>query len=138
MTKKLLWSTPTVTEVPHNSPEFWEILAALSPEDRAVVKSPEIGARLGGEGGMPEAPSKPVDQYRRPQINVGGRPQRDKEGDEALCTELVAALAATGRRDLRGRSRPLTRGESEYYLQTNFPEAPRRIIRADIKIKFSP
>jgi hypothetical protein len=60
-----VWTTPIIAEVPHDSPEFWEILASLSPEDRAVVKSPNIGAHLGGVGGMP-CSELHVDQHGRP------------------------------------------------------------------------
>jgi hypothetical protein len=126
------WSTPTLTEVPHNSAEFWGILAALSPEERALVKSPKISAGLSGGGGLGVDPHR----YRWLDIDAGGRPPRDRTNDENLCDELVAALVAAPSGDLRGEYERPSRKRCVHYLEERFSGAPRRVVRAAIKSYF--
>jgi hypothetical protein len=139
---KRKWSKPSLVEVPHDSPEFWEILGSLTVEERAIVKSPEIGATLrGGDrdedgrgGGGLEADAH---RYRWRDIDAGGRPPRDRAGDETLCN-LVDALTAAPSDDLCGKRGQRTRAECERYLKVKFPEAPRKIIRTVVKHYLSP
>jgi hypothetical protein len=126
------WSTPIVTEVPHNSAEFWEILATLSVEDRAVVKSPKISAGLSGGGGLGVNPHR----YRWLDIDAGGRPPRDRASDEALHNNLVAALIAAPSMDLCGEYEQPSRKRCVHYLEERFSGAPRRVVRAAIKSYF--
>jgi hypothetical protein len=73
---KRKWSAPIIEEVPHDSPEFWEILAALSVEDRAIVKSPEIGTTLRGGERNKDGRGSSL------QLDEGHRPQRIVIGDD--------------------------------------------------------
>jgi hypothetical protein len=62
--------------------------------------------------------------------NSGGRPPRDRAGDEALCRELVAALqSAPGDAQLRGKRGDLSIMACEDYLKEEFERMSQRICR---------
>jgi hypothetical protein len=105
---------------------FGPSLAALSPEDRAVVKDPNIGAHLGAESGLKTNPKR----YRFVCIDDGGRPPRDRTDD---ISRLVAALQSAPLDCLRGARGQLTAESCEDYLKQESPGTSRKTIRTAAK-----
>jgi hypothetical protein len=131
------WQTPTLVEALPGSDEFDAIWTSLSPEDQArIPRQPrllDIGAALLVGDGPDTGVKGSAHRYRLFNIDLGGRPRRDRTADETLCNRLVAVLTATPKNELRGRRGRLTREQCESYLEEKFPQAPRDIVRKAIE-----
>jgi hypothetical protein len=152
--KPYTWSTPTLIEVPHDSPEFWEILGALTPEQRAIVKSPNIAANLsagGKDGGLQiderkVAPAQIDPTHKKRWLFAWGatfinrlrRPPRDRSGDPERMQILIAALRDASRdpelrQRLIGSRGKIASWQCQTYLNLRFPDHQWEIISAAVK-----